>query len=111
MRITQIASIPILTMVMVMAQAQAPLNPHIEIKNGAKASIKELDIRPDGTSGWDENKLGGGPLAPGKTISIREFTEANCKYQVWAVFDDRRTEQRPVDVCQHGQIILDEEQH
>ncbi len=111
MRMAQIASIPILAMVMVLARAQAPLNPQVEIKNGAKTPVKELDIRPEGNSGWGENKLGGGPLAPGKTVSIREFTEANCKYQVRAVFDDGRTEQRPVDVCRHGQIILGEEQH
>ena len=109
MRMAQIASTSILAMVMVLARAQAPLNPHVEIKNGAKTAVKELDIKPDGNSGWGENKLGG-QLAPGKTISIREFTEANCKYQVRAVFDDE-TEQRPVDVCRHGQIILGEEQH
>jgi hypothetical protein len=104
MRMAQIASTFILAMVMVLARAQAPLNPHVEIKNGAKAAVKGSDVKPDGNSGWGENKLGG-PLAPGKTISIREFTEANCKYQVRAVFDDGRTEQRPVDVCRHGQII------
>lgn len=110
MRMAQIATTSILAMVMVLARAQAPLNPHVEIKNGAKTAVKELDIKPDGNSGWGENKLGD-PLAPGKTISIREFTEANCKYQIRAVFDDGRTEQRPVDVCRHGQIILGEEQH
>ncbi len=111
MRMAQLASTSILAMVMALARAQAPLNPHIEIKNGAKTAVKELDIRPEGNSGWGENKLGGGPLAPGKTASISEFTEANCKYQVRAVFDDGRTEQRLVDVCQHGQFILGEEQH
>ena len=110
MRMAQLASTSILAMVMALARAQAPLNPHVEIKNGAKTTVKELDIRPDGNSGWGENKLGG-LLAPGNTVSIREFTEANCRYQVRAVFDDGRTEQRPVDVCRHGQIILGEEQH
>jgi hypothetical protein len=85
-----------------------PLNP--EIENRAKLAVKELDIKPESNLRWGENKLGGGLLRPGQTISINEFTEANCKYQMRAVFQDGRTEERPVDICRHSRMVLGEHQ-
>lgn len=96
----------VFALVLTWAQAQAPLNPHIEVENRADTAVKELEIKPKGTAEWGENKLGGGPLAPGKSTSIREFTETNCNYQMRAVFQDGRTEEQPVDVCHHSRIVL-----
>jgi hypothetical protein len=100
------AFLAIFAFVLSSAWAQAPLNPQIEVENHAETAVKELDIKPNGTAEWGENKLGNGPLAPGKSISIREFTEANCSYEVRAVFQDGRTEEQPVDVCHHSRIVL-----
>ncbi len=100
------AFLAIFALVLPSAWAQAPLNPQIEVENHAQTAIMELDIKPNGTAEWGENKLGHGPLAPGKSTSIREFTEANCNYQMRAVFQDGRTEEQPVDVCHHSRIAL-----
>jgi hypothetical protein len=102
----RVAFLAIFAFVPPSAWAQAPLNPQIEVENHAETAVKELDIKPNGTAEWGENKLGNGPLASGKSISIREFTEANCNYEVRAVFQDGRTEQQPVDVCHHSRIVL-----
>jgi hypothetical protein len=88
------------------AWAQAPLNPQIEVENRAETAVKELEIKPNGTAEWGENKLGHDPLPPGKSTSIREFTETNCNYQMRAVFQDGRTEEQPVDVCHHSRVVL-----
>jgi hypothetical protein len=99
----------IVSILLVEARAQALLNP--EIANRAKLAVKELDIKPESNLRWGENKLGGGLLRPGQTISINEFTEANCKYQMRAVFQDGRTEERrPVDICRHSRMVLGEHQ-
>jgi hypothetical protein len=101
-----VAFLAIFAFVLPSAWAQAPLNPQIEVENRAETGVKELDIKPNGTANWGENKLANGPLASGKSISIREFTEANCNYEVRAVFQDERTEEQPVDVCHHSRIVL-----
>lgn len=88
------------------AAAQAPPDPGVDIENRGTVAIKEINIKADGTAGWGENKLGGGPLAPGRTVSIREGTETNCRYQMRAVFANGRAEQRPVDVCSHQRVVL-----
>jgi hypothetical protein len=100
------ALLTIFALVLPSAWAQAPLNPQIEVENHAETAVKELDIKPNGTAEWGENKLGHGPLPPGKSTSIREFTETNCNYQMRAVFQDGRTEEQPVDVCHHSRIVL-----
>jgi hypothetical protein len=110
MRAPAIILASIASMLMVEARAQAPLNPEIEIENRAKLAVKELDIKPESSSRWGENKLGGGLLRPGQAVSINEFTEANCKYHMRAVFEDGRTEERPVDICLHNRIVLGEKQ-
>jgi hypothetical protein len=102
----RVAFLAIFAFVLPSARAQAPLNPQIEVENHAETAVKELDIKPNGTAEWGENKLANGPLESGKSVSIREFTEANCKYEVRAVFQDGRTEQQPVDVCHHSRIVL-----
>jgi len=101
-----VAVLAIFASVLPSAGAQAPLNPQIDVENDAETAVKELNIKPNDTAEWDENKLANGPLASGKSISIREFTEANCNYEVRAVFQDGRTEEQPVDVCHHSRIVL-----
>lgn len=90
------------------ARAQAPLNPQIEVENHGETAVKELDIKPNGTAEWGENKLGDDPLAAEKSTSIREFTETNCNYELRATFQDGRIEEQPVDVCHHSRIVLGE---
>jgi hypothetical protein len=92
----RVAILAIFAFVLPSAWAQAPLNPQIEVENHAKTAVKELGIKPNGTAEWGENKLASGPLASGKSISIREFTEANSNYEVRAVFQDGQTEEQPV---------------
>jgi hypothetical protein len=105
MRVLRIISLSLATATLA-AAAQGPLNSGIEVQNLASQPIKELQIKSGATAGWGENKLGGGPLAPGKTPSIRELTETNCNYQVRAVFQDGRTEQQPVDICTRQHVVL-----
>jgi hypothetical protein len=85
---------------------QAPLNPGFDVDNQAKVAIKRLDLRPEGTLSWGENKLGGRLLAPGQSATIREFTETNCKYRMRAIFQDGRTEEKPVDVCRYDRVVF-----
>jgi hypothetical protein len=102
----RVALLAVLVLGFPSAGAQAPLNPQIEVENHAETDIKELNIKPNGTAEWGENKLGDVPLAPGKSTSIREFTETNCNYQMRAVFQNGRTEEQPIDVCHHSRIVV-----
>lgn len=88
------------------AQAQSSLNPGVDVENQSTSPITELQIRPEAAPNWGQNKLGGGPLAPGKSMSIREETETNCNYQIRAVYQGGRTEQKPVDVCRHEHVVF-----
>jgi hypothetical protein len=102
----QVAFIAIFAFVLPSARAQAPLNPQIEVENHGETAVRKLEIKPNATADWGENKLGHGPLAPDKSTSIREFTETNCNYEWRAVFEDGRTEEQPLDVCHHSRIVL-----
>ena len=84
----------------------APAESGDEIENHTNIAIKELNIKPEAAPSWGDNKLSGGPLAPGKTISIRQVTETNCKYKMRAVFQDGLTEERSVDICRDDRVAF-----
>jgi hypothetical protein len=86
--------------------AQVPLNPGLEIENGSRTQITEVHVKPNGNNNWGANKLGE-TLRPGNTASIREMTETNCLYDVKAVYEDGRADEREkVNVCGHQRLVF-----
>jgi hypothetical protein len=88
------------------AVAQVPLNPGLEIVNGSPTPITALHVKPNGTGNWGANKLSA-VLGPGTTAAIREMTETNCLYDVKAVYEDGRADERAkVNVCRHVKLAF-----
>jgi hypothetical protein len=87
--------------------AQAPLDPRIEIVNLSGIAISELLVKTEGSGTWRRLTLGI-PIGPGEQRSVRITTEINCLFDVRAVYEDRRTEERAkVNVCTQDGAIFD----
>ena len=87
--------------------AQSPIDPRLEVVNQSDVPIYELLIKAEGTDTWSRLTLGI-PIAPGEDRRVRMPTDTTCLFDIRAVYQDRRTEDRPkVDVCKNPAATFD----
>jgi hypothetical protein len=81
--------------------AQSPIEPRIEIVNQSDVPIAELLIKAAAADTYSRLTLGI-PIAPGEERRVRVPTDTTCVFDIRAVYQDRRTEDRSkVDICKN----------
>ena len=81
--------------------AQSPIDPRIEIVNQSDVPIAEVLIKAAAAETWSRLTLGI-PIAPGEDRRLRVPTDTTCVFDIRAVYQDRRTEDRSkMDICKN----------
>jgi len=87
--------------------AQSPIEPRLEIVNQSDVPISELLIKAEAADTWSRLTLGI-PIAPGEDRRVRVPTDTTCMFDIRAVYQDRRTQDRSkVDICKSPVATFD----
>lgn len=88
----------------VIAIAQAPIEPGLEIKNASSQAIQHVLAKPNSSPKWG-SPLANSAVPAGKTRDLQVVRESNCVFDVRLVFAGGKTEDHPkVDVCKRAVI-------
>lgn len=89
-------------------QAQAVQDRAANVINRAAAAITTLYVSSTEEDNWGTNRLGGQPLAAGRSFQVRLGQGRHCRFDLQVVYSDGKVEERrDQDVCRNRQVIFD----
>jgi hypothetical protein len=87
-----------------MAQTQ---NPSFNLVNKSAKPVRELYVTPAGDANWGQNRLTGGPIAPGGSFAVRRHIDGNCIFDIRVVYADQtREERRSLNTCTTADVVV-----